>query len=184
LFAGFTLELKRSRFVVSFFAVVRVQTRLRQMAPISIFFPCADAREKFTGGSNGGLHDGDELELRAILGLWKPRNGPVYDTPLVCVDASTVRQADIVPQEQSFTHIVNGQTMEVSNLAATPRYSPRHRWFYYPAQTKTEITVFRHNTPGDFSFANIHGAVDLPLPNGASPRQSVETRAYLYYELG
>ena len=141
------------------------------------------------------------LELGLVLGMWKPRQmaNPVFDFPLIVADKSTVDMDSVVPQRQKFQHIAEGRTQLVCNLAATMRYSPDAKIYYYPEQTCEELLVFRHYTApwavegggdgkgkgkgeGELAVANFHGSAALPLPAGAGSRRSIETRAFLYFD--
>lgn len=125
-----------------------------------------------------------DLELELVLGLWKPRNtrDPVCESPLIACDPRTVNIQDAIPQEQEFTVLAEGREAPIANMSANLRYSDKHKWYYYPEQTKDELFVFRHYTAKDLAFANFHCAGVLPLPEGREPRSSVETRAFLFFE--
>mmetsp|Transcript_2973 Transcript_2973/g.9927 ORF Transcript_2973/g.9927 Transcript_2973/m.9927 type:complete len:311 (-) Transcript_2973:236-1168(-) len=126
------------------------------------------------------------LELKHVLGLWKPRNtkNPVYDHPLFCLDATTLAAEDAVPQYQRFTTIAEGKVVPVVNVAGSVKAAPQQRWYYFPEQTADELFVFRHKTVDDPWLVNFHAAATLPLPEGAETRSSIETRAYCFFAKG
>ncbi len=126
----------------------------------------------------------EDLKLKLVLGLWKPRNrtNPVVEAPLVvCHPESVDIAAEAVPQEQLFDVRAEGRKIPVANLAANLRYTDRQRWYYYKEQTADEVIVFRHATVDTPEFANFHCGGVLPLPEGMEKRSSVETRVMLYF---
>lgn len=76
-------------------------------------------------------HPGEELQLKIVLGLWKPRNvhNPVQEAPLVVCDPNTVDIAvEAVPQEQSFYVSTEGKQVPVANMASNLKFSKSHKW--------------------------------------------------------
>ena len=120
-----------------------------------------------------------------VLGLWKPRQaGPTYDTPLFIGDASTLSAADVIPQYQRFENVSAGKVQTVINTAGSIKHSDKQKWYYYPEQTSEEVVIFRHKTAHSPYKVNFHAAASLPLPEGALTRQSIETRAFLFFKKG
>ncbi len=125
---------------------------------------------------------GDDAEDLAqgrfqIINLWRPLVDPVLNFPLVLCDARTVGRADLVATERrSSTHV--GEI-----LLAT--FSLQHRWYYFSNMTSEEILVFKTfdsadagRTPG-----SIHTSIDIAdAPSDAPPRESIETRAFVFYD--
>lgn len=131
--------------------------------------------------------DAGKYELGLVLGLWKPRQtaNPVHDYPMILCDASTIREEDVCAQYQRFpVKTPAGETTTVVNVAGSLKHAEAQRWFYYPEQTSDELLIFRHRTVADPYFANFHAAAKLPLPDGAVTRQSIETRAFLFFPKG
>ena len=134
--------------------------------------------------------------MKMMLGLWQPlqTKNPVYDHPLVFIDASTFRPDEEVTQETLFTDFVKQESndkddgeskletvsRQVVNLSSLPKFHPDQKWYYYPEQTHKEVTVFRHWTKDEY-LCNMHGSVDLELPEGMETRSSIETRANLFF---
>ena len=131
-----------------------------------------------------------------MLGLWQPlqTKNPVYDHPLVFIDASTFRPDEEVAQETMFTDFIKEESnekidgeselktvpREVVNLSSLPKFHPDQKWYYYHEQTHQEVAVFRHWTKDEY-LCNMHGSIDLELPEGMETRASIETRAMLFF---
>ena len=78
--------------------------------------------------------------------------------------------------ERRYPHRV-GQTYRL-------KYSPGHRWFYFPRMRRDEALVFKvydSETDGRARFTP-HTSFDDPgTPPGAPPRQSIEARALAFF---
>src|SRR5687768_18067213 len=71
----------------------------------------------------------------AIVNVWRPLRGPVYDAPLALCDARTVSPQDLVASDVHY----RARTGEIYLV----RPSTRHRWFYYSAMQPHEALVFK-----------------------------------------
>ena len=63
-------------------------------------------------------------------------------------------------------------------------HDPAQRWFYYSAMRANEVLLFRtfDSINGGSEPCSIHTAIHLPdAPADATPRESVETRAFVFY---
>lgn len=119
-----------------------------------------------------------------VLGIWRPcmMNSPVYDYPLVFMDAATYKHEHQVRFEQEFKHtLADGTVTPVKNLAAHTHYDANQRWLYYSEVAMNETLIFTHFTKEKFK-ANIHCAVKQPLPEGKDTRQSLENRLMLWFK--
>jgi hypothetical protein len=122
----------------------------------------------------------DAAELRRgrfqIVNVWRPLSDPVEDYPLALVDARSVAPAQIVDTERrSPTHVGEIQ------LAL---HDPSQRWFYFSAMRPDEVLMFKtfDSIDGGTRPCTIHTAIKLPdAPPGAKPRESIETRAFVFY---
>jgi hypothetical protein len=117
------------------------------------------------------------LERRfAIIQVWRAINQPIRSKPLAIADASSVEPADLLIAERRYPHRV-GQTYQL-------RYSPKHRWFYFPEMRRDEALVFKvydSQRDGRARFVP-HTAFDDPAtPPGAAPRESIEARAFAFF---
>ena len=124
---------------------------------------------------------GDEAEelIRGrfqIINVWRPLSDPVEDYPLALVDARSVAPEHIVDTERrSPTHVGEIQ------LAV---HAGGQRWFYYPAMRPHEVLMFKtfDSIDGGTHPCTIHTAIKLPdAPPDAKPRESIETRAFVFY---
>jgi hypothetical protein len=124
---------------------------------------------------------GDEAERLlarrfAIVQMWRPIVDPLQSNPLAMADARSVEPADLLIAERRYPHRV-GQTYRL-------KYSPGHRWFYFPRMRRDEAIVFKvfdSEKDGRARFTP-HTAFDDPAtPPGAPPRQSIEARALAFF---
>ena len=124
---------------------------------------------------------GDEadalLERRfAIIQVWRAIKDPIRSNPLALADARSVAPEDLLIAERRYPHRV-GQTYRL-------KYSPRHRWFYFPEMRRDEALVFKvydSAKDGRARFTPHTSFVDPTTPPGAPPRQSIEARALAFF---
>jgi len=112
----------------------------------------------------------------AIIQVWRPINQPIRVNPLAIADAKSVAMEDCLVAERRYPHRV-GQTYRL-------KYSPNHRWFYFPEMRRDEALVFKvyeSEKDGRARFTP-HTSFDDPTsaPN-APPRQSIEVRALAFF---
>jgi hypothetical protein len=124
---------------------------------------------------------GDEAEalLRrrfAIVQAWRAIAEPIRANPLALADARSVAPEDFLVAERRYPHRV-GQTYRL-------KFSPRHRWFYFPELARHEAIVFKvydSATDGRARFTPHTSFDDPATPPGAPPRQSIEARALAFF---
>jgi hypothetical protein len=113
----------------------------------------------------------------AEINIWQPISGPVESSPLGLVDASTIAPGDLVNVDL----VYEGRTGEIYHGL----YNPDHRWFYFPRMAVDEailIKGFDSARDGRARF-NLHSAFDDPTtPKAAPPRESMETRALVFFD--
>jgi hypothetical protein len=117
------------------------------------------------------------VERYAIVNIWRAISGPVLDTPLAVCDARSVAPGDLVESEVRYPRRIG----EIYHA----RYSPRHRWSYYPEMDRHEALVFKQydSQTGDTPRFVLHSAFDLPaIPPGAPLRESIELRCLVVFE--
>ena len=112
-----------------------------------------------------------------IINLWRPLVAPLQSWPLAFCDARNIDDADMVDAERRAPNHIG----EIS-LAT---YNPKHSWYYYSDMGPEEVLVFKtfdSKNAGRVPYA-IHTAIDISdvYPN-AEPRESIETRAFVFYE--
>ena len=116
----------------------------------------------------------------AIIQVWRAAypdaREPIRSNPLAVVDARSVAPEDLLVAERRYPHRV-GQTYRL-------KYSPRHRWFYFPEMRRDEAIVFKvydSEKDGRARFTPHTSFDDPATPPGAPPRQSIEARALAFY---
>ncbi|MFN2645267.1 MAG: CmcJ/NvfI family oxidoreductase [Burkholderiales bacterium] len=127
---------------------------------------------------------GDEaqalLERRfAIIQVWRPAYASAAQAlranPLAMADARSVAAEDLLVAERRYPNRV-GQTYRL-------KFSPRHRWFYFPEMRRDEAIVFKvYDSAKDRARFTPHTSFDDPTsPAGAPPRQSIEARTLAFF---
>jgi hypothetical protein len=124
---------------------------------------------------------GDEAERLlgrrfAIIQVWRAIADPIEANPLAVADARSVAFEDLLVAERRYPHRV-GQTYRL-------KYSPRHRWFYFPRMRRDEALVFKvydSEKDGRARFTPHTSFDDPATPSGAPPRQSIEARALAFF---
>lgn len=113
----------------------------------------------------------------AIIQVWRAINQPIQSNPLAIADAASVAFGDFLIAERRYPDRV-GQTYRL-------RYSPAHRWFYFPQMTREEALVFKvfdSEKDGRARFTAHTSFNDPQTPTGAPPRQSIEARAFAFFQ--
>ena len=124
---------------------------------------------------------GDEAETLlqrrfAIIQVWRAINQPIESNPLAVADARSVMMDDLLVAERRYPGRV-GQTYRL-------KYSPKHRWYYFPRMRRDEALVFKVFDSAQDGRARFtpHTSFDDPAtPRGAPPRQSIEARALAFF---
>jgi hypothetical protein len=123
--------------------------------------------------------DEADLLLRhrfAIINVWRPVRGPVMESPFAICDAQTINPDDFVASALIYPHR-RGEILAV-------RFNPRHRWYYFPQMRTDEAVLLKCYDSADDGRARMtaHTGFDDPTSApGAPPRESIETRAFLFY---
>ena len=126
------------------------------------------------------LPDEAESLLRgrfAIIQAWRATHDPIEANPLAIADARSVAGRDWLVAERRYPNRV-GQTYRL-------KYSPAHRWFYFPHMRRDEALVFKvfdSMRDGRARFTP-HTSFDDPTSApGAPPRQSIEVRTFALFD--
>lgn len=112
-----------------------------------------------------------------IVNVWRPLVDPVEDYPLALCDARSLDPADLIDTERRAPN----HTGEIQ-LAV---HADAQRWYYYCAMRPPEVLLFKtfDSKDGGVHPCSIHSAIRLPhAPRNAKPRESVETRAFVFYD--
>jgi hypothetical protein len=112
-----------------------------------------------------------------VINLWRPIRGPLLDAPLAMCDAQTLAPGDLVASDLIYPNR-SGETYSV-------KFSPRHRWLYFPEMTADEALLLKcydSATDGRARFAPHTAFVDPTTPAGAPPRESIEVRTLVFHK--
>ena len=129
------------------------------------------------------LLDAAEAEERlkhrfAIVNVWRPIRGPVEEAPLAVCDARSVAPEDLIETDLLYPD----RTGEIYSVA----FNPAHRWVYFPEMERDEVLflkVYDSMTDGRARFAP-HTAFEDPTgPRAPIPRESIETRSLLLFQI-
>jgi hypothetical protein len=110
---------------------------------------------------------------------WRALTPPPQDFPLALCEGRTVATADIVPIE----YHMSTEARDVTYRSRGSRYSPQHRWWYFPDMTLNEMLVFKgfdSERPGEVQ--TLHTSFADRSAKGPVPRASVETRYFALYD--
>ncbi len=113
----------------------------------------------------------------AIMNVWRSSNGKSIETaPMALCDARSATEADIITVERHAKDRV-GEVQQVI-------YNPDHRWYWYPRMGADEallLKTYDSATDGRAQYA-VHTAFEDPTaPPDAAPRESIESRAFLFF---
>lgn len=124
---------------------------------------------------------GDEAEellqhRYAEINVWRPIRGPLLRSPLALCDAQTLSEENLVASDLRYPDRT-GETYAVT-------YNPAQRWYYFPRMQRDEVVLIRCFDSARHGAARFsaHGAFDDPqTPADAPPRESIETRALVFF---
>jgi hypothetical protein len=111
----------------------------------------------------------------AIIQVWRAINLPIQSNPLALADARSIAFEDLLVAERRYPHRV-GQTYRL-------KYSPNHRWIYFPEMRRDEAIVFKvYDSEKNRARFTAHTSFQDPAtPPNAPPRQSIEVRAFAFF---
>jgi hypothetical protein len=112
----------------------------------------------------------------AEINVWRPIRGPLLRSPLALCDATTLSEENLVASDLRYPDRT-GETYAVT-------YNPAQRWFYFPKMEADEVVLIRCFDSARKGAARFsaHGAFDDPqTPPDAPPRESIETRALVFF---
>lgn len=123
--------------------------------------------------------EAEELLKRryAEINLWRPIRGPLLRSPLALCDAQTLTEENLVASELRYPDRT-GETYAVT-------YNLAQRWYYFPKMQADEVVLIRCFDSARQGAARFsaHGAFDDPsTPDNAPPRESIETRALVFFD--
>ncbi|MDB5401398.1 MAG: methyltransferase [Rhodopila sp.] len=123
--------------------------------------------------------EADELLNRrfAIVNVWRPIRGPLFDAPLALCDATSVAEGDLVPQDL----VYRDRKGEIYGLT----FNPAHRWYYAPAMRADEallLKCFDSEKDGRARFMPHTSFADPNAPVNPLPRESIELRTLVFFD--
>jgi hypothetical protein len=123
---------------------------------------------------------GPPVRRFAHYNVWRALSPPPQDIPLALCDARTVFSSELVDAD-SITDIPGRP--ESSIVVVLVRYSPHHRWSYFPDMSRDEVLVFKsHDSDLSQPHHVPHSAFrDPSCPPEVAPRASIEARAVTFW---
>ena len=112
----------------------------------------------------------------AIINLWRPIGEPVRTAPLALCDARSIHSDDLVATDLVYRDKV-GETYSFV-------YQPRHRWYFYPTITPSEVVlikIYDSSTDGRARLTAHTAFDDAAAPENAPPRRSIELRTLVFW---
>ena len=122
----------------------------------------------------------------AIVNVWRSMTGPIEQWPIAVCDARTVNDALMHKIVRSAPHRAE-PSFEYSRSSETRHasFDANHRWYYFPQMTRDEVLLFKNYdtlTDGTARYA-LHSAFEDPTsPADPAPRESIESRAFVFYD--
>ena len=112
----------------------------------------------------------------AVINIWRPIRGPLYDSPLALADARSVAKRDFIASDL----IYPDRTGETYSVA----FNPAHRWFYFRAMGTDEVVLIKvYDSAENVARFTAHAAFDDPTtPPDAVPRESIELRSLVFWD--
>ena len=113
----------------------------------------------------------------AIIQVWRPIRGTVLIDPLGICDGRSIPRKGFIRVERRYKY----RTGEVYHIA----HDPSHVWYYFPRMERNEALVFKvfDSDAHVSSRFTAHSAFDDPAtPPNAPPRESIETRAFAFWD--
>jgi hypothetical protein len=122
--------------------------------------------------------DADDLLQRrvAFFNVWKPLYRRVEELPLAMVDATTHDEGDMLRMDLKYRE----RTGEIYVM----RYSPKHRWFYFPQMEASQallLKTYDSETDGRARFMGHSAFEDPNTPPDAPKRESIEVRTIAFF---
>jgi hypothetical protein len=122
--------------------------------------------------------EADELlrQRFAIVNVWRPIHGPVRESPFAVCDAQSLEPRDFAASDLIYPDR-KGETFAV-------KFSPNHRWYYVPEMQPDEAVLLKcydSATDGRARMTAHTGFDDPDTPPDAPPRESIETRAFIFF---
>ena len=114
----------------------------------------------------------------AIINVWRSIDGTIENWPLTFCDSTTLAPQDVIPVKRMAKNRI-GEIQMAS-------FNPNHKWYYFPQMTPSEVVLIKtydsSPTTTGINKCTLHTAFPDPTAlSDARPRQSMETRAFVFY---
>lgn len=133
----------------------------------------------------------DEAEARlkrrfGVVNTWRSMTGTIAEWPLALCDARTINSDLMHTVERRANHRTE-PSFEYTRASETqhPSFDANHRWYYYPQMQRDEVILIKNYDTlhdGTARYA-LHTAFEDPnTPKNAPPRESIESRVFVFYD--
>tara|TARA_Y100001934_G_scaffold19404_1_gene22455 strand:+ start:13992 stop:14825 length:834 start_codon:yes stop_codon:yes gene_type:complete len=112
----------------------------------------------------------------AIVNVWRSIAGVVEQNPLAICDARSVALENLIATERRAAERI-GETYRLM-------HNPDQKWYYFPMMQRNEamlIKSYDSETDGRARFAPHTAIVDPLTTDDAAPRQSIESRLFVFF---
>lgn len=122
----------------------------------------------------------------AIVNAWRSMGGTLEQWPLTVCDARTIDDSRLT-QTRREAPVRTDPSFEYNRPSETRHavFDPAHTWYWFPRMTAGEVLLFKNydtRTDGTARYA-LHSAFDDPgTPANPAPRETIETRAFVFYD--
>lgn len=113
----------------------------------------------------------------AVVQVWRSIAGPIQTMPLALCDAQTIAPEQLITAER--------RTKDRVGHTQCMTYSDANRWYYFPDLRREEALLLKtyESDPENHGGVSGHSAFANPeAPADAAPRQSIETRAFAFFD--
>lgn len=112
----------------------------------------------------------------AAINVWRTIHRPLKNMPLALCDAQSVQFCDLVATDL----ILRDRVSETYRLT----HNPNHRWYYFPDMQPDEAILIKcYDSDNGRAKFTPHAAFNDPTtPPEAPPRESIEVRAFVFFE--
>ncbi len=112
----------------------------------------------------------------AVINIWRPIRGPLYDAPLAVCDANSTQPHDLVAADLMYRDRV-GETYAM-------KYNPSHRWLYVSAMLPNEALLLKcydSRRDGIARFAPCTAFEDPSAPADRLTQESIEVNTLAFF---
>jgi hypothetical protein len=142
--------------------------------------------QDFLGQEEAKQYQQQQEEQRgrfAIVNVWRSIHGTIENWPLTFCDSTTLAPEDVIPVKR----MAKDRIGEIQMAS----FNPNHKWYYFPQMTPDEVVLIKtydsastssSSTSTGINNCTLHTSFADPMtPSDAKPRQSMETRAFVFY---